>query len=206
VAHNQMNLRLGRMLLLLLAAPTLVSCGISGSSEAPEAERTSSEMVPPNPSRRSANFVVNSGFEDGDRHWNPWGGASVQITRFEARHGRTAAYVSTKEPVRYGIVSAPVVGYPRRGERYIVGAWVKASDRPKQVVIRLAEVGGDAPPAYAAETSRRVITRWRFISTTGRVRRRDRVALHVYITVERSIGAGDGIFVDGVRVLRRPPS
>jgi hypothetical protein len=121
---------------------------------------------------------------------------------FDARIGRFAAYVSTKEAVPYGIVSDFTVGQPRRGERFMIGAWVKAADRPKQVAVRLVEVGGQSAPTFAAEALRRIPKRWRFVSAVGRVRRGDRAALQVSIAVEHSVASGDGIFVDGVRVRR----
>jgi hypothetical protein len=150
--------------------------------------------------------MANGGFEDGMHGWTPLGGATLRITNSDVRHGRAAAYVATREPVPYGIVSAPTVGYPRRGDRYTVSAWVKAADRPKQIVIRLVEVGGDAEPRIAGATMARISRRWQLFSTAGRIQRADRSALQVNVTVEHSIGRGDGILIDDVQVrhmLRR---
>jgi hypothetical protein len=182
---------------LVLLAPTLASCGVSGSS--------GRSTTTPTKIATQANYVANPGFEDGVRDWTAWGGATVRIIRSDVRRGQTAAYVATNNLAPYGIVSAPTVGYPRRGDRFTVSAWIKVADRPKDVVVRLEEVGGDADPTPAAATIRRINKRWQHVSTTGRVRRDDRTALHVYVTVENAIGRGDGFFIDDVRLFPLQP-
>jgi hypothetical protein len=193
------DIGLHHVLPLVLLAPTLASCGVSGSSGRSAAETTPTKIA------TQANYVANPGFEDGVRDWTAWGGATVRIMHSDVRRGQTAAYVATNNLAPYGIVSAPTVGYPRRGDRFTVSAWIKAPDRPKDVVVRLEEVGGDADPTPAAATTRRINKRWQHVSSTGRVRRDDRTALHVYVTVENAIGRGDGFFIDDVRLFPLQP-
>jgi hypothetical protein len=187
-----MNRNPVRLTGLALLVSLVLGCGISGSSE----PSTNASEV--DAKRDSA---ADFSFEDGVSGWNSWGGATVRLTRSDVMQGNAAASVSTSSPVPYGIASSPAVGYPRQGDRYTVSAWVKSADRPKEIAVRLVEVGGDAPPEFSAEALRRITRRWRSISASGFVQRVDRGALHVSIAIEHSIGANDGFLIDGVKVL-----
>lgn len=154
----------------------------------------------------SANFVVNPSFETGLQGWSPWTGASVvQIVHRDSKFGRASALVRASEASPYGIQLPGPVANPTRGDTFELSAWIRSADRRKRLTLILLANG----PGSGVETIRKTLvtvdTTWQRVRMRGRLRGSSRQSVSLFLGQLRSIGAGDGFFVDGVSLVLISP-
>ncbi len=191
---------------LLGVVVVLTACQGEGIEASPTT--STSKTVPKFVARKYGgpeNYVLNPSFEDRLKQWGPWTYNSVvRRTRRYHQDGKIAAEVAAREAAPYGIVQASLVGYPGRGEKFVLSAWVRTIGRAAVVHFAATESGGKAEPSNFIESAVNVGTRWKRISARGAVAKTDRTALSLYLGVTNSIAPGDRILVDGVTLYSVP--
>ena len=107
-------------------------------------------------------------------------------------------------PVPFGVSTGSVVGYPSRGSRYSLSAWVTsgAFTVGSRATVELVGMRPNGVSVVLGKAEPRLTSRWKHVSISSRISRATLVSLSVVILVQRDIVRGATFYVDGVRLVR----
>jgi len=157
----------------------------------------------PTPQKLTGNLIANPNLGPALAPWR-----SYPSTLFRLAHTScgTVARLRASAPRLYGVYQFGIAD-PSKGETYRLSAWVRGnlSTAGRQVVVQLnerADWAGLQDIKVGAVTSR-LSMRWQLLIAGGRIRRgRADEVLDAYIFVPRTIGIGDAIYINDVRLTR----